>query len=321
MLFLILAIAVATPASQATPFEEWLDGVRADARAAGISEATIDGALGDIDAPIARVIELDRSQPESRLDFWTYLDRVASTDRIERGRRLVEENRELLDGIRARHGIAPEMLVAVWAIESDFGRVQGGFPVIQSLATLAYDERRSAMFRRELLDALRIVDDGHISADAMQGSWAGAMGQVQFMPSTFVAYARDGDGDGRRDIWGSTADALESAANYMATAWQPGYIWGRQVQLPEGFDRAQAGTDTAMPLETWQRLGVRRVDGSPLPEADIEGSIILPSGGSAPAFLVYQNYRAILRWNRSHFFAITVGHLADRIAGAGPLAR
>jgi len=147
------------------------------------------------------------------------------------------------------------------------------------------------------------------------------MGHVQFMPSTFVDFAKDGDGDGRKDIWRSTPDALESAASFMATAWRPGYIWGRQVQLPPGFDRGLASLDTTRPLDAWQALGVRRIDGGPLPGAEIEGSIILPADGPEPAFLVYQNYRALLRWNRSHFFAITVGHLADRIAGQEPLIR
>lgn len=301
-------------------FAEWLSQLRSEAIEAGISEATVDAALADL-SPIPRVIELDRNQPEVRLDFWTYLDRIASEARIERGRRLLSEHQELLDDIAERHGIPAPVLVAVWGIESSFGTIQGGFPVIRSLATLAHDERRSTMFRRELLHALKILDDGHIELSNMQGSWAGAMGQVQFMPSTFVDFARDGDGDGRIDIWQSTADALESAAAFMSTGWQRGYRWGRQVQLPEGFDRNLAGTDTMKAIQEWQALGVRQIDGTALPEADVQGSIVLPSDGAEPAFLIYPNYRALLRWNRSHFFAITVGHLADRIAGQPPLER
>ena len=205
--------------------------------------------------------------------------------------------------------------------ESSFGSNLGGFPVIDSLLTLAYDERRATMFRRELIHALRILDEGHVESDTMRGSWAGAMGQVQFMPSTFVDFAEDGDGDGKVDIWESTPDALESAANFMSEAWQRGYIWGRQIQLPAGFDLSLAGLDTTMQLDQWASLGVRRIDGSLLTDVDIEASIVLPSEGSAPAFLVYQNCRALLRWNRSHFFAIAVGHLADRIAGQGRLTR
>ncbi len=327
-LALIIVVAMTPPGlesptsegPQSVPFAQWLNDLRAEALEAGISEATVETALGEI-TPVERVIELDRNQPEVRLDFWTYLDRIASEERIERGRRLLAENRNLLDDIAGRYGIPAPMLVAVWGIESNFGSNLGGFSVINSLATLAYDPRRATMFRRELIQALRILDEGHIGLEDMKGSWAGAMGQVQFMPSTFVDFAEDGNGDGQIDIWQSTPDALESAANFMSRSWRRGYIWGRQVQLPDGFDSSLAGLDTSMPLDAWQALGVRRIDGTPLPSVDIEGSVILPSDGSEPAFLVYQNYRALLRWNRSHFFAIAVGHLADRIDGQGSLSR
>ncbi len=331
----IVGISVAIPAAmgtaaasrltaegpQASSFADWVSDIRSQALAAGISEATFDAAFADIE-PIERVVELDRNQPEVRLDFWTYLDRVGSEERVERGRLLLSQHEDLLVDLTARYGIPGPVLVSVWGIESNFGDIQGGFPVIDALATLAFDGRRAAMFSSELIHALRILEDGHIDLPDMQGSWAGAMGQVQFMPSTFVDFAKDGDGDGRRDIWGSTPDALESAASFMATVWRGGYIWGRQVQLPPGFDSDLADLDTSKPLDEWQNLGVRRIDGSALPTADIQGSIILPSeNGAAPAFLVYQNYRALMRWNRSHFFAITVGHLADRIAGQGRLVR
>ncbi len=325
---LMIMVAMAPPGlepltsegPQSVPFDQWLNDFRAEALEVGISEATVDTALGGI-TPVERVIELDRNQPEVRLDFWTYLDRIASGERIERGRRLLAENRELLDDIAGRYGIPAPMLVAVWGIESNFGSNLGGFSVINSLATLAYDPRRATMFRRELIQALRILDEGHIGLEDMKGSWAGAMGQVQFMPSTFVDFAEDGNGDGQIDIWQSTPDALESAANFMSRSWRRGYIWGRQVQLPAGFDSNLADLDTSMPLNAWQAMGVRRTDGTGLGSVDIEGSIILPSDGSEPAFLVYQNYRALLRWNRSHFFAIAVGHLADRIDGQGSLRR
>jgi membrane-bound lytic murein transglycosylase B len=301
-------------------FTAWLGDLRADALAAGISEATVEAALGDV-RPIERVIELDRNQPEVRLDFWTYLDRIASEARVERGRSLLAQNRALLDEISSRYGIPPSMLVAVWGVESNFGTNQGGFPVVQALVTLAHDERRATMFRRELINALKILDEGHVSLEAMNGSWAGAMGQVQFMPSTFLDFGRDGDGDDRIDIWGSTADALESAARFMSRNWQRGFIWGRQVRLPSGFDPDLADIDRMRSLDEWQEMGVRRVDGTALPDVDIRGAIILPSEGLEPAFLVYQNYRALLLWNRSHFFAIAVGHLSDRIAGHGSLER
>ena len=218
-----------------------------------------------------------------------------------------------------RYGIPEEILVAAWAIESNFGRTQGSFSVIAALVTLAYDQRRAAFFRGELFHALRILDDGHVILDDMQGSWAGAMGQLQFMPSTFVDYALDGDGDGRKDIWTSEADALESAANFMSSGWQPGYIWGRQVTVPDDFDTELEGLDTRRSLAEWQSLGVRTIEGDDLPGIEYTGSVVLPADALEPAFLVYQNYRMIMRWNRSHLFSISLGHLADRIAGKPPL--
>jgi membrane-bound lytic murein transglycosylase B len=306
--------------AQPAPFDEWLEGLKAEAVASGISRTTVETALSDV-RPEDRVIERDRNQPESRLEFWTYADRVVSEYRIEEGRRLLEEHRELFQDVARRYGIPAHVLVATWAIESNFGQIQGNFPVVRSLVTLAYDGRRATFFRAELLNALRILDGGHIDVQDMNGSWAGAMGQVQFMPSTFIDYARDGDGDGRMDIWRSTADAIESAANYMGSAWRPGYIWGRQVRVPNGFDTTLAGLATRKPLAEWESLGVRRADGAGLPSADITGSIVLPTEATEPAFLVYDNYRAIMRWNRSHLFAISLGHLADRIAGKPPLQR
>jgi membrane-bound lytic murein transglycosylase B len=315
-----VALTSQAPDPPSEAFAAWLAELGAEARLSGISDATIEAALADV-APIGRVIELDRNQPEVQMDFWTYLDRVASDARIDQGKRLLGEHRSLLADIEARHGIPASMLVAVWGIESSFGSNLGGFPVIGSLVTLAYDQRRPALFRRELIHALRIVDDGHIGLAEMQGSWAGAMGQVQFMPSTFNQYARDGNGDGRRDIWQTAADALESAAAFMSSSWRRGYIWGRQVRLPAEFDRDLAGLETQKALDEWQALGVRRIDGTALPGVDIQGSIVLPTLGTEPAFLVYQNYRALLAWNRSNLFALSVGHLADRIAGQGGLQR
>ncbi|HEY8520035.1 MAG TPA: lytic murein transglycosylase [Gammaproteobacteria bacterium] len=317
LLTLVAALPLAAYA-QREPFDAWLEKLEAEALAAGISQATLDAALAGV-TPLEEVIERDRNQPEVKLDFWTYLGRVVSERRIEQGRAKLEEHRALVEAIAGRYGMPPELLVAVWGVESNYGERQGGFPVIAALVTLAYDDRRPTMFRRELLHALRIIDDGHIEPAKMKGSWAGAMGQLQFMPSTFIDHAKDGDGDGRKDIWGSPADALESAASFMSSQWRRGQRWGRQVTVPAGFDRALAGLETRKPLADWQRRGVRLVDGSDLPAADLSASIVLPTDGLEPAFLVYQNYRALLRWNRSHLFALAVAHLADRIAGRPPL--
>ena len=305
--------------AQVAEFPVWLEELRVEAIQSGISAATVNAALADV-APVVRIIELDRNQPGFKLDFWDYLNRVVSDWRIEQGRIYLEENRELLEDVASRYGIPPHILVAAWGIESNFGQTQGSTPVISSLVTLAYDERRAAFFRAELLHALKILDEEHISLEDMRGSWAGAMGQVQFMPSTFVDYARDGDGDGRKDIWNNLADALESAANFMASSgWQRGIIWGRQVRLPDAFDTGLEGLETRKSLAAWQSLGVRTIAGNDLPSVDIDGSVILPSAAAEPAFLVYENYRTIMRWNRSHLFAISVGHLADRISGKPPL--
>ena len=297
----------------AESFEEWREGVRSEALALGISPATFDTAFAEVE-PIPRVIELDRSQPEVTLTFAQYLERVVPESRVAKGRELLAQHRELLEPIGRKYGVPPRFIVALWGIETNFGQFLGGFPVIAALATLAYDGRRSAYFRGELLHALRIVEDGHITADAMMGSWAGAMGQSQFMPSSFVRYAVDHDGDGKRDIWGTQGDVFASAANYLVQAgWRAGEIWGRQVAPPAGFDHALTGLEVKKTLAEWQALGLRRADGGDLPQAAMSGSVVLPGGEEGPAYLVYGNYRTIMRWNRSFYFATSVGLLADGI--------
>ena len=305
--------------AQDAAFDAWLDGVRRDAAAAGISQGTIDAALTGR-APIERVLELDRRQPEFTRTFWSYLERAVTPGRVERGRALMAEHGELLRRIRQRYNVQPSYLVAFWGLESAFGKYTGGYSVIGALATLAYDDRRGAFFRSQLLDALRILDQGHIGVVEMEGSWAGAMGQLQFMPSTFVNYAVDFDGDGRRDIWTDLPDVFASAANYLSSiGWRGDEKWGREVLLPADFDWELASLKLRKPIAEWRRLGVRRADGSALPAADISGAIIVPGGHKGPAFLVYGNFDKILNWNRSLLYAIAVGHLADRIAGLGSL--
>lgn len=297
------------------PFVEWLEQFKLDARAQGISGATVEDALSDIE-PIPRVIELDRSQPEFTLTFREYLSSVGSDARIERGRQRLEKYRSLLESASDKYGVPPQVIVALWGIETDFGRLTGGFQVIPALATLAHDGRRSEFFRKELYNALTIIDQGHISANDMVGSWAGAMGQCQFMPSSFLRAAVDSDGDGRKDIWKTQADVFASAANLLLNnGWTRGRIWGRPVSLPDSFDPALAGLETTKTLAEWQRIGVRRFDGRALPRVDITASVIMPEGAGGSAFIVYDNFRAILRWNRSNFFALTVGYLSDRIGG------
>jgi membrane-bound lytic murein transglycosylase B len=300
-------------------FREWLQSLRKEARDQGISEATLDAALHDT-VPLARVIELDRHQPEFTSTFSTYLRRRVTEGMRERGRSLLARHRDLLEEIHAEYGVPPRYLIALWGLETSFGENLGGFRVIQALATLAYDRRRPRFFRTELLHALRIIEQGHITPDAMTGSWAGATGHMQFMPSTFIDHAVDYTGNGQKDIWGDLADAFASAANFLSnTGWRPGEIWGRQVRLPEEFDLRLASLETRKPLEEWSALGVRRMDSAALPHADMEGSIVLPQGHRGPAFLVYNNFRVIMRWNNSINYAISVGHLADRIVGMPPI--
>jgi membrane-bound lytic murein transglycosylase B len=269
--------------------------------------------------PIARVVELDRNQPEFKLSFAEYLARVAPQSRVEKGRRLLEQNRELLGQLYERYGVQPRFLVALWGVESDFGRTLGSFDLIPALATLAFDGRRGAYFRGELMDALRILDAGHVDPAEFKGSWAGALGQCQFMPSTFMRHAVDFDGDGRCDIWHSTGDALASAANYLAKmGWSGDRIWGRRVELPGQFDPALTGLKIRKRLSEWQALGVRRAGGSDLPKApDLMASVIQPSGEGGPAYVVYDNFTAIMNWNRSIYFATALGILSDQIGRRG----
>lgn len=295
-------------------FATWLQGLRTEAAGKGIRAETLDRALKNL-APIPRVVELDRKQPEFTLSFEQYLARVVPQARVDQGRARLKENHELLAEISKKYGVQPRFIVAFWGIESDFGRLDGGFSVIQSLATLAYDGRRSTFFRGELIRALRIVDQGHIAPEAMRGSWAGAMGHFQFMPSTFESFAVDYDGDGRRDIWTNKRDAFASAANYLSkSGWKDDQTWGRPAKVPAGFDMSLVGLDKKKSLEDWQKLGVTRMDGGPLPtRADVSASLILAEGSKGPAFLIYDNYRVTLKWNRSTFFAVAVGTLAERI--------
>jgi membrane-bound lytic murein transglycosylase B len=313
---LVLGWLAALPSAaraQEQPFEAWLDGFRAEARADGISEATLASALDGLQ-PIPQVVELDRRQVEGQIDFVTYKRRVLSEDRIRRGRELYREHADLLRRVAADYGVQPRFIVALWGIESTYGTYKGSYPVIGSLATLAWEGRRADFFRSELLNALRIIDNGDIDAGTMSGSWAGAMGQSQFMPSSFLSYAVDYDGDGRRDIWNSTPDVFASIANYLARAgWNDEFTWGREVKVPGGLDPSLLGLETKRPLGAWQQVGVRRQDGSDLPGVPIDASLLWMDDGSGPAYLVYDNFRVIMRWNRSTYFAVSVGELAELV--------
>ena len=298
-----------------TAFADWLTDLRAEAVLEGISSETLDASFAGVE-PIPRIIELDRRQPESTLTFEQYEDRIVSNARVDRGRARLAENSPLLQEVAAKFGVQPRFIVALWGIETNFGQNTGGFSVIAALATLAYDGRRSKYFRGELLDALRIVDQGHIRPEVMKGSWAGAMGQSQFMPSSFMNFAYDYDGDGAKDIWNTSADVFASAANYLSgVGWKSDITWGREIRVPEGFDPALANIKVVKKMSEWRALGVRRADGSALPTREIDASVVYPGKVGGSAYLVYDNYRALLRWNRSLYFATAVGLLSDKIAG------
>jgi len=315
LLVFLFLIPSTAPAQEKKAFEAWLAEVRSEALAGGISRATLDSALSKVQL-LPRVTELEQSQPEFRLTVEEYLHRVVPESRVLRGREVLEENRDLLNRVDRDYGVPPSVLVALWGIETDFGRSSGTYPVMDAVATLAFQGRRTAFFRRELLHALHIIDQGHISPDKMMGSWAGAMGQVQFIPSSFRNFAVDYDGDGRRDIWTSLPDVFASAANYLAKAgWIKDETWGLEVSIPANFSASSAGLEVRKPLAEWKSAGVRYVEKAGF-QADPSRlwSIVAPDSQKRKAYLVNSNYRVLLKWNRSHHFAIAVGTLADRIA-------
>ena len=320
--FGLASLLVGCTSAQALTQEEFagcLSDFRQQARSSGISPEVIDSSFATI-ALSDRVLELDRAQPEFVSTFADYFNRRVTQARVEQGRALLAEHRELLSRVSQQYGVAPQYLVAFWGLETNFGSFFGRMQVLDSLATLACDPRRRDYFTGELMQALRIIEEGAIAPERMEGSWAGAMGHVQFMPSAFVQYAVDYDGDGKRDLWNSLPDAMASAAHFLGElGWREGERWGREVSLPEGFPYLEAGLNNERPLAEWQELGVRRADGSRLPVADMQASLLVPSGHQGPAFLVYHNFEVIMRWNRSEFYALAVGRLADRIAGTGRL--
>ena len=302
--------------AQDTPqdFAAWMSQLRDDARAAGITQATVDAALTGIEAPRPGVLESDRNQPEMKQSLADYVAVRVSDKRIAEGRQILRDYPTWLGRVERQYGVQRRFIVALWGIESNYGRHTGQVPTVQALVTLAYDQRRGTYFRKELFEALRILDGGHIRLADMKGSWAGAMGHFQFMPSSYRHYAVDADGDGRIDLWNSIPDALASAANYLSKAgWNDERTWGRPVKLPKKFDASLAGHKTRLSLSRWQQLGVRRSDGRALPSGNLQASLLLPDGKSGPAYLVYDNFRVLLKWNHSDSFAIAVGTLAGRI--------
>ncbi len=310
----------APQAAEATyrDFADWRDAFRARATAKGISDATFDRAFAGVQVN-DKVVELDGRQAEFTKAIWEYLDSAVSETRISAGQEKAVQHAEILRQIEARYGVESEVVLAIWGLESAYGFNYGSIPVIESLATLAYEGRRRDFAEDQLLEALRIIQSGDITPDRMIGSWAGAMGHTQFIPTSYQAYAVDFTGDGRRDVWSDDpSDALASTANYLATfGWQTGAPWGVEVSLPAGFDYAIADQSILRPVADWRALGITAIGGGALPDHG-EAAILLPAGAAGPAFAIFKNFRVIKRYNNATSYAMAVGHLADRIAGAGP---
>ena len=311
----LFTVPAAITAARAAPasFDAFLASMRAEARRAGIANATLDRAFAGL-APNQGVIDRDRHQPEFTLTWAKYRALVISDQRIANGRAALQRNRTLVARIEDRYGVAPGVIMGIWGLESSFGTELGNFHVVEALATLAWEGRRAAFFRSELLAALHILDHGDVSPARMTGSYAGAMGQPQFMPSAYLRYAVDYEGNGRRDIWTSTPDTLASIANYLAdSGWRRGGTWGQPATVPPGFPAAETGRAIRKPVAEWMQRGIGSADGRALAAPDTEAALILPDGPGGEAFLAYGNFAAIRRYNPSDYYAIAVGLIGDGI--------
>jgi membrane-bound lytic murein transglycosylase B len=300
--------AIPLAARAAGGFDAFLSSVRAEARHDGIRPDILDAAFAGV-SPNAKILQLDHNQPEFTLTWAQYRARVLPESRLQAASAAFRRNTSVLGAVWQRYAVDPHVIVGIWGLESGFGAKTGGYGVVESLATLAYDGRRASYFRKELINTLRILNDGDISPRAMTGSWAGAMGQPQFMPSSYLEYAVDFDGDGKRDIWHSLPDVFGSVGHYLAKCgWRAGEPWGQQIQVPPGF-AAATGRDVSRPLAAWMADGVRRVDGSKFSRADVRGAVVLPDGAGGDAFMVYPNFHVIRRYNPSDYYALAVGLL------------
>ncbi|WP_233544115.1 lytic murein transglycosylase [Salinisphaera sp. Q1T1-3] len=311
----VAAKASPTPTPRnAAGFADWVAGFRARAAARGVDATTLNAAFDDAEY-LPRVVELDNRQPEFNRAIWDYLDTAVSATRVTNGRAKLAAHRSAADDAERRYGVPGNIITAIWGMESNYGANFGHYETIDALATLGYDGRRQSFAENQLYAAMKILSNGDIPRDRMRGSWAGAMGNTQFIPTSFVAYAVDADGDGRRDIWGSIPDTMASTANYLAkNGWRAGQSWGREVRLPADFDYSQADGDTRQSSAAWATAGVRPIDDRSLPDLANAG-ILAPAGAAGPAFMVGHNYRVILRYNNATAYALGVALLSDRIDG------
>ncbi len=301
-----------------THFYTWLNELKAEAKADSISPKTIKSTFKNAKY-LPQVIVLDRGQPEFISPFLSYIDRRVTSDKIAQGRAMLQRHETLLSRIETQYGVPKQILVAFWGLETHYGENQGGFGLPSALMTLAYEGRRAEFFRSQLLDAMRIVDAGHNNVAGLRGSWAGAMGHMQFMPSTMLKHGVDADGDGRINIWRSLPDAFSSAANYLArTGWHKDEPAMTEVKLPNNFDYSLAHLLNRKSTADWSKLGVVDIDGKPLPALD-NAAILLPQGWQGPTFMVFSNFDVIMDWNRSVNYALSVAHLANQFVGDKPI--
>ncbi len=324
-LLILTGLCLAGESHAASKFDRWVNGFWPKARAAGISRTVYRRAFAGV-TPDQAIIKLARRQPEFHKPVWDYLDSAVSEKRLKNGREKLQEWKSWLDRIEARYGVDRHIVVAIWGMESSYGYILENKKivrsVIRSLATLAYaGGRRASYGRKQLIAALKILQNGDVTPARMLGSWAGAMGHTQFIPTTYAHYAVDANGDGRRDIWGTIPDALASTANYLNKArWRSGETWGYEVRLPAGFDYRLADTKTKRTLGQWQTLGVKRARGGGFPRRGDKAWLWMPAGASGPAFLMLPNFRSIKRYNNANSYALAVGHLADRLRGGSGFA-
>lgn len=310
--------ALVSPLANSASF---VAGLWPEAQAMGVSRQAFEASFAGYQ-PLPKVMELTRKQPEFSQTVAEYIGKRITDAQVGKGRSMRGEWAQTLSAVSQRYGVQPEVILAIWGMETNFGSFMGGNNTIHALATLTENGYRADFFKRELLTALRIVSDGHVAPQSMVGSWAGAMGHTQFMPTSFMRYAVDHNGDGRKDIWNSVPDALASTANYLnAHGWRAGETWGYEVTLPRGFDFSRAEALGSVSLSQWQQLGVTRTSGRAFPRPSDTARLYLPAGGDGPAFLVLPNFDVIKRYNNSNSYALAVGHLADRIIGGGPFAR
>ncbi len=319
---LVLSILVGIGISSSLPvfankisFDDYVQELKKESVEKGFDKALVDEAFSNLTFR-ERAVKADRNQPEKRLTLDEYIPRAVPDWKVKKARQLYKENYEDLQRLGKLYGVQPRFIVALWGVESNFGSLMGNFNVIEALTTMAYEGRREEFFKGEVFEALKIIQEGHITLDKMKGSWAGAMGQCQFMPSSFVSYAKDGNNDGKKDIWGTKADVFASTANYLSDAgWNDKYTWGREVSVPKNLSESLIGLKEAQgkTLSEWQALGVRRSNGDALPKVDIKAWLIAPDDEKGRRYLVYGNYQSLMKWNRSHYFAVAVSHLADQI--------